>query len=87
MALKRDRCGARSIPFLTASLLIFFSSKIGFHHRGTEDTEEFFCLSGDTDKQKCPALKLVLIELSSKPLGSCTRAFYTIKNFCAVSSV
>jgi hypothetical protein len=24
--LKRDRCGARSIPFLTASLFIMFSS-------------------------------------------------------------
>jgi hypothetical protein len=26
--------------------------KQGGHHRGTEDTEIIFCLSGDTDKQK-----------------------------------
>jgi len=26
--------------------------KSSYHHRGTEDTEKSFCLSGDTDKQK-----------------------------------
>jgi DNA polymerase IV len=36
---------------------IIFGRTAGSHHRDTEGTEKSFCLSGDTDKQKYPALK------------------------------
>jgi len=36
--------------------------KLNYHHRGTEDTERSFCLSGDTDKQKDSILRALHVE-------------------------